>query len=152
MPPTLLGSKARSLGTSMLRLMLITLVINIAKGDCGRIMRRAISACASGFGGSSPDHGGRSSLDIVRLSKRSITKIEPDRRPLAKRVRGTSAATGQAVGGRPSSRVGSDATLNLPGLKIHIVVLEAVHAIRCRSPKRIPMSQPSVAAAQNFDA
>ena len=76
MPRTLLGSKARSLGTSMLRLILITLVINIAKGDCGRIMRRAISACASGFGGSSPDHGGRSSLDIVRFFKRSITKIE----------------------------------------------------------------------------
>ena len=39
MPRMLLGSKARSLGTSMLRVMLITLVINIAKGVCGRIMR-----------------------------------------------------------------------------------------------------------------
>ena len=83
-----------------------------------------MSVCASALGGVNPDHVGRSSLDIVRLSKRSLTKIELDRRPLAKRVRGTSAATGQAVGGRPSSRVGSDASPSLPGLKIHIVVLE----------------------------
>ena len=76
-------------------------------------------------------------MDIVRLSKRSKTEIERTSSATGQEGEGASVATGQAVGGSPTSQVGRGATLSLPGLKIYWpssqLILDGVKTVEARS-------------------
>ena len=78
------------------------------------------------FCGSSAEPGDHRSLDIVRPSNNSITKIERTLPATGQEGEGESAATGQAVG----------ATLSLPGLKMvwpsSQLILEGVKTVEAR--------------------
>ena len=117
------GLKTNTIGTGMLMMFIVVVIITIiiiivrshlylgtsceviAMALCCRSMRPA-SVTFPIFCGSSAEPGDRRSLDIVRLPKTSITKIERSLSATGQEGEGESAATGQAFG----------ATLSLPGV------------------------------------